>query len=255
MNTDIKWNPKLYNDKHSFVYEYGKELISLLDPKPNETILDLGSGSGQLTYQIGKLVKKIIGIDSSENMVSDAKAKFPNIEFKVANITSFQSKQKFDSIFSNATLHWVKDHTAAINCMYQNLKPNGKIVLEFGGKGNLKPMINQLRKSLSKKNYIEQSKLDTWYFPSIGQYSTELEKAGFRVAMAEHFDRPTALEDKKNGIIDWLSMFAKQFFVNIDENNAKDIKDQVQRALKPNYFKDGKWILDYKRIRIIAIKE
>ena len=28
-----KWDTKLYNEKYSFVYDYGKSLIKLLDPK------------------------------------------------------------------------------------------------------------------------------------------------------------------------------------------------------------------------------
>jgi ubiquinone/menaquinone biosynthesis C-methylase UbiE len=47
-------------------------LLSLLDPKPGQKIVDLGCGSGELT---GKLVKAVgndgfvLGIDSSEDMV------------------------------------------------------------------------------------------------------------------------------------------------------------------------------------------
>jgi len=64
-----QWNPKLYTTKHSFVYDYGKALIDLLEPKTNERILDLGCGSGQLTAIINESAKEVIGMDKSAKMV------------------------------------------------------------------------------------------------------------------------------------------------------------------------------------------
>ncbi len=254
-DTTTKWKPELYNEKHSFVYHYGENLIKLLDPKENERILDLGCGSGQLTFKINKLAKETIGIDKSAEMIADAKSKFPNIEFQVADASNFRFNKKFDSIFSNATLHWVKNHKNAIKCMYENLNSDGKIVLEFGGKGNVQAIVNELRNSLRTKGYDKQSDLNLWYFPSIGEYSTELESAGFRVLLAEHYDRPTELADENSGIKDWISMFAESFFIGVAENHIEEIKDEVQEKTKEQCLINGKWFADYKRIRIVAIKE
>ena len=159
-NTTSKWNPKLYNDKHSFVYNYGEDLIELLDPKKEERILDLGCGSGQLTFKISELAKEVIGIDKSPEMIADAKSKFKNIEFQVADASNFIFNKKFDAIFSNATLHWVINYKGAIKCMFESLNDKGKIVLEFGGKGNVQTIVNQLRNSLAKRGYLEQSNLN-----------------------------------------------------------------------------------------------
>ncbi|WP_411893694.1 class I SAM-dependent methyltransferase [Winogradskyella sp. A2] len=251
-DTKIKWQPSLYNNKHAFVYNYGEELIKLLDPKDYERILDLGCGSGQLTYKINELAKEVIGIDKSSEMIADAKSKFPNIEFYVRDASNFKFEKKFDAIFSNATLHWVNNVEGAIKCMSDNLKPNGKIVLEFGGKGNVQTIVNQLKKSLCSRGYLEQSQLQLWYFPSIGEYTTQLESAGFRVLFAEQYDRPTELADENSGIIDWISMFAQSFFIGVNDNHIEEIKNEVQEEIKAQCLKNGKWIADYKRIRIVA---
>ncbi|MDA9774245.1 methyltransferase domain-containing protein [Saprospiraceae bacterium] len=253
-DTTTKWNPELYNEKHSFVYDYGEKLIELLNPKENERILDLGCGSGQLTYKINELAKETIGIDKSVEMIADAKSKFPSIEFQVQDAENFRFDEKFDSIFSNATLHWVKNYKNSIKSMYENLNPNGKIVVEFGGKGNVQTIVKQLRDSLKRRDYISRSELNQWYFPSIGEYATELESAGFRVLFAEHYDRPTELADQNSGIKDWISMFAKSFFIGVAENHIKEIKNEVQESVKEKCLIDGKWFADYKRIRIVAVK-
>ena len=249
-----KWKPELYNEKHSYVYQYGENLIKLLDPKENQRILDLGCGSGQLTSKINGFAKETIGIDKSADMIADAKTKFPNIEFKVGDAGNFKFDEKFDSIFSNATLHWVKDYKGAIKCMYENLNSNGKIVLEFGGKGNIQTIVNELRNSLRKRGYDKQSNLKLWYFPSIGEYSSELESVGFRVLFAEHYDRPTELSDENSGIKDWISMFADSFFIGVSENHREEIKNEVKEKTKEKCLINGKWFADYKRIRIVAIK-
>jgi len=253
-DTTTKWKPELYNEKHSFVYNYGEKLIELLDPKENERILDLGCGSGQLTFKISELAKKTIGIDKSAEMIADAKSKFPNIEFQVKDAENYKFDKKFNSIFSNATLHWVKNYKDSINSMYENLEDNGKIVVEFGGKGNVQTIVEQLRKSLKIRNYVSQSELNLWYFPSIGEYSTELESAGFKVIFAEHYDRPTELADENSGIKDWISMFAESFFIGVSENHIEEIKNEVQESIKQKCLINGKWFADYKRIRIIALK-
>ena len=254
-DTLTKWKPELYNDKHSFVYQYGENLIKLLDPKENERILDLGCGSGQLTFKINELAKEVIGIDKSAEMIADAKSKFPNIKFQVEDAGNFSFDEKFDSIFSNATLHWIKDYKSAVKCMNENLKPDGKIVVEFGGKGNVQTIVQELRNSLRHRDYIKQSDLNLWYFPSIGEYSTELEAAGFRVLFAEHYNRPTELADENSGIKDWLSMFAESFFIGVIQEHIEEIKNEVQENIKEKCLVNGKWFADYKRIRVIAIKQ
>jgi len=252
--TNTNWNPTLYNGKHSFVYNYGEDLLTILRAKKNERILDLGCGSGQLTYKINQLAREVVGIDSSAEMIADAKAKFKDIDFQVADAADFDFEEKFDAIFSNATLHWVLNYKEAIECMFDSLNNDGRIVLEFGGKGNVQTIVDQLRKSLASRGYIEQSELRQWYFPSIGAYKTELESVGFRVTMAQHFDRPTELADKTTGIKDWIAMFGKAFFNNVTLEHIEEIKQEVQEKVQSKCFINGKWYADYKRIRIVAVK-
>jgi hypothetical protein len=108
---------------------------------------------------------------------------------------------------------------------------------------------------LTNRGYLEQSELKQWYFPSIGEYTTELEAVGFKVTMAQYFDRPTELADKTTGIKDWIAMFGKAFFKNVSLEHIEDIKQEVQEKIQSKCFKNGKWYADYKRIRIVAVKK
>ena len=246
------WDANLYNDKHAFVYEYGASLIELLDPKPNERILDLGCGSGELTESIRERTKDAVGMDKSPEMITKARIKFPLCKFEVADAANFNFDQPFDAIFSNAALHWVVDYKEAVACMFTSLKKGGRIVLEFGGKDNVKKITEQLRNALNARGYVKQANLQLWYFPSIGEYTSELEAAGFSVNSALWYDRPTELSDRETGIKDWLSMFCKPFLAGINYSDVTDIINEVQQNLRPELYRNGKWFADYKRIRIVA---
>jgi trans-aconitate methyltransferase len=251
---DTKWNASLYDDKHNFVFKYGEDLVDTLNPKVRERVLDLGCGTGYLTNIIAGSGAKVIGIDNSLDMIAKAKKEYPAVEFRVMSATEFHFDESFDAIFSNAVLHWVTEKEKAIDCMYSNLKRSGRLVLEMGGKGNVEGIVNALKSSLQKRGFNEDAEKQIWYFPSLSEYTSLLEKRGFRVTYAAHFNRETELKDNNNGIKDWIKMFGSAFLQGINEIVVNEILDEVQEVLKPTHFRNGKWYADYKRLRVVAVK-
>ena len=70
------WSAEAYNRNASFVYSnaYTAAVLSLLDAKPGDRIVDFGCGSGELTVQIEKVATRqqggvVVGVDGSGNMV------------------------------------------------------------------------------------------------------------------------------------------------------------------------------------------
>ena len=248
------WNAHLYDDKHAFVFKYGEDLVDVLQPQAGERILDVGCGTGYLTSMIAALGATVVGIDSALEMIVKAKMQYPDLEFKIQSATEFYFDEHFNAIFSNAVLHWVLQKEMAIDCMYRNLKKSGRVVLEFGGKNNVEKIITALQHSLIKHGFAQNAAIPLWYFPSVGEYAGLLEKRGFRVTYAAHFNRETKLTDTANGIKDWIKMFGSSFLTGIDETVVGHILNEVQEALKPSHFRNGEWYADYKRLRVIAFK-
>lgn len=248
------WEANLYRQKHGFVFDYGKDLISMLNPKAGERILDFGCGTGELTAEIAQSGAELVGIDASSEMIKAAQEQFEGINFIEARGESFIDSKQYDAIFSNATLHWILNPEAAISAMYSNLKPGGRLLLEMGGKGNVATIIETLQDVLEEHGYVKQSKTVNWYFPKLGTYSYFLEKNGFKVTFAHLYDRPTKLNDPNTGIIDWLTMFASKYFTGIPAEDVSSIHKIVQERVKERLYKDGHFYADYKRLRICAIK-
>ncbi|BAZ28019.1 type 11 methyltransferase [Cylindrospermum sp. NIES-4074] len=248
------WNTALYEDKHAFVWRYGEDLLTLLNPQPGEDILDLGCGTGQLTEKIANSGAVVRGIDYAAEMIEKARQNYPQLRFDVADATNFQVEQPLDAVFSNAVLHWVKPAADAIACVHQALKPGGRFVAEFGGKGNVQAIATALENALDAIAIPEPQALNPWYFPSIGEYATLLEQQGFDVIHSNLFSRPTPLAGEEAGIANWIQMFASPFLVELSAEQQKQVIRAVEEQLKPTLYRQGNWTADYRRIRIVAIK-
>jgi trans-aconitate methyltransferase len=249
----MKWDSGLYDRKHDFVSKYGQDLIDILNPKPGEEVLDLGCGTGDLAQLITDRGARVTGIDSSKEMIDAAREKYPWINFDIQSATDFYFNKKFDAVFSNAALHWILEKEKVVKRVHECLKPKGRFVAELGGKGNVEKIISALKSSMAAHGFIKQSQIQTWYFPSLSEYASLLEANGFRLTFASHFERETALKDSR-GIVDWLRMFGRTYLENIAGPEVDKILKEVQHQLKSSSYRDGKWFADYKRLRMVALK-
>lgn len=251
---ETQWDASLYDSQYNYIYKYGEDVIRLLAPHNGERILDLGCGTGYLTHLIAQAGPRITGIDKSPSMIARAQALYPDLDFRVMSATDFHFETPFDAVFSNATLHWVLDKEAAIERIAQALNTGGRFILEMGAKGNVEEIIVATRKVLNRHGYYTNAATQLWYFPSLSEYTTLLEKKGFRVRFAAHFDRPTELKDTENGIKDFLKMFGNALFSNIPENEIDSVLDEIQDMVRPTNYRNGNWYGNYKRLRIAATK-
>ena len=247
-----QWDPALYDQKHSFVFEYGRSLVALLDPKPGERILDLGCGTGQLTKAIADAGAEVVGIDSSANMIGTARAQYPGLAFEQADAADFSFPYSFDAIFSNAVLHWILDAESVVRCVARSLQTGGRFVAEFGGKGNVAEIANALRITL--REYGHEDERPWWYYPTIAQYATLLEKHGLETTFATLQDRLTKLEDGPAGLRNWIEMFKGELLSEIGADRKDQILTGVEKKLRSTLFRDGSWHADYRRLRIVAFK-
>lgn len=251
MNTTAQvWNPSLYQQKHAFVWQSAQDLIDLLAPQPGERILDLGCGTGQLTAQIATTGADVLGLDHAPEMIEQATKNYPDLAFTVADAQNFQVEPPFDAVFSNAALHWMRQPEAVIRCVDAALKPNGRFVAEFGGKGNVAAVVTALQQALLDVTGLTVP--SPWYFPSISEYTVCLEQQGFEVVFAALFDRPTRLEGR-SGLANWLQMFAQRFLADLNFEQQQQVTQSVEDRLGST-FQDDAWNINYRRIRVVARK-
>ncbi len=246
---EIVWDSKLYDKQHHFVSDYGADVLQWLAPQISEQILDVGCGTGQLAAKIAESGAIILGTDASANMIESAKSNYPNLAFEVVDATKLPYHEEFDAIFSNATFHWIENQRGLLSGLYKSLKPGGRLVAEFGGKGNVKSITEAISEAAKILNLSDKILTNFWFFPSISTYTTMLESIGFEVEQAWLFDRPTKLTGD-HGMYEWINQFAQHAFKNLSVEQSEAIKNLAVELLKPKCFQYGEWTADYKRLRI-----
>jgi trans-aconitate methyltransferase len=250
-----QWDPALYDRMHSFVWKYGEELIELLQPGKGERILDLGCGTGHLTHRMALSGAEITGLDRSREMIEQARQAYPAVNFVVAEAANFEFPEPFDAVFSNAALHWMKPPEPVAASIARALRPGGRLVAEFGGKGNLKAIHAAIHQALRAMGLPADQEENLRYYPSIGEYAGILEKHRLFATYATIFDRPTPLEDGENGLRNWLKMFGGDLVNRLSSAERGEFETKVADQLRPILYRDGGWFADYKRLRIVAIRE
>lgn len=155
---------------------------------------------------------------------------------------------QFDGVFSNAVFHWIDDQNGLLKGINRALTPEGQLVCEFGGKGCAETVHSELERLFAKRGLKYRR---TFYFPSLGEYIPLVENNGFKVVYAVLFDRKTYL---KGDLISWINMFDKAPFDRVNEKLADEIKKEAQENLKPVLYEDGRWFVDYVRLRFKGVK-
>lgn len=243
------WNAANYDNAHSYVWTMAADLIDLLAPQTGERVLDVGCGTGHLTAEIARGGARVVGLDASAEMVAKARENYPEIEFRVGNAADFAVEAPFDAVFSNATLHWVKDARAAAGCIFRALRPGGRLVAEFGGAGNVRTIMLAIADALKEVEAPSFDELSPWYYPSISEYGAVLEGTGLELISARLFDRPTPVEA---GLRNWVEQYGSVFLGAVGPEKRERFLSAVEERARRALFKDGKWVADYRRLRIVA---
>lgn len=145
------WNAEDYQQNSTAQQQWARELIAKLALTGSENLLDLGCGDGKVTAEIADRLPHgtVIGIDNSDAMIALASqqypaSRYPNLTFERMDARELAFENQFDVVFSNAVLHWIKDHHPVIEGLFKSLKPGGKILLQMGAKGGVSEYLSVL---------------------------------------------------------------------------------------------------------------
>jgi trans-aconitate 2-methyltransferase len=136
---DFEWDAKFYQKHSSVQYELGLRAIEKLNPRDNENILEIGCGNGILTVTLAKKIPngKIIAIEPSKEMAQQAKENLKdhgitNVKIVNTDAIKINYENKFDSVFSNSAIHWIKKQELIYRLIYRSLKNEGRIMIQTG---------------------------------------------------------------------------------------------------------------------------
>jgi SAM-dependent methyltransferase len=248
-----QWNAAGYAANAHFVPALGQPVLDLLQPQSGERILDLGCGDGALTEKLAVLGARVVGIDTSEEMIAAARKR--SLDARVVDAKALPFENEFDAVFSNAVLHWIKDDPdAPVAGAFRALKAGGRFVGELGGHACVGAITVALVATLERRGVKDATSWIPWYFPTIDDYEIRLRRAGFVPQSVQLIPRPTPLPTGMRG---WLETFANPFCAALPrpQDDRGGFLDEVTALLKPVLCDAaGRWTADYTRLRFAAIK-
>lgn len=244
-----EWDPQQYGQHGAFVHGLAGGVLEWLNAQAGERILDLGCGDGQLTARIAATGAGVVGLDASAQMASAARARGIDVAEGSAEKMPYAA-QSFDAVFSNAALHWVRDHDAMMRDVKRVLKTGGRFVAEMGGHGNVAAILVAVSAALARHGF-EGREDDVNYYPTPAVYARRLTAHGFAVERIELIPRPTPLGE--GGMEAWIRTFRRGVLESIpDAARALVVKDAVAMLTPVLRDEEGNWTADYVRLRFVA---
>jgi trans-aconitate 2-methyltransferase len=185
-----EWNASEYARISTLQAAMAKEVLSLLDLKGAEQILDVGCGNGKTTAEIAACVPAgaVVGVDASAGMIAFAAAHcdpslHPNLQFAVADARHLPYRQQFDRVVSFNALHWIPEQDQALQSIHSAVKPDGRVQLRMVPKGKRKSLedtIEETRLSSRWNGYFKTFH-DPYLHLTVEQYIDLAERNGFQV--------------------------------------------------------------------------
>ena len=172
-----------------------QSVVSMLPELYPEQILELGSGTGQLTRLLAERFPEvpIDAVDVAEKMVEHGHAKFqrfPQINWIVGDAQTFWGGDRYPLIVSSSALHWVEDLEATCENIYQSLEPGGYFALGMMLQGTLREL-HGLRREIAPEKTPGST------LPSYEETKVCLEAVGFVLERRMHAEEEIIYPDAK----------------------------------------------------------
>ena len=147
-------------DNHAlrFFSESAKHLVSYLNLEGDEHVLDVATGTGIVVLTLAKHLPsgRITGIDFSEGMLSQARAKqrksnIHNAEFLKMDMEAIEyPKNHFDAAVCAFGLFYVEDMQGQLSHISDKVKPGGKILITSFQEKSFLPLVEMFLDRIQK---------------------------------------------------------------------------------------------------------
>jgi len=127
------WSAEQYTAFESERTRPVRDLLAALPHRPATAAVDLGCGPGNSTALLVQRFPEaeVTGIDSSPDMIAAARARLPQLRFRVADIATWDPARRFDVILANAVLQWLPGHDALFPRLVAKLGPGGSLAVQM----------------------------------------------------------------------------------------------------------------------------
>jgi len=238
----------LYNKVSSPQFDSGLELIEMLSITPGSDILDIGSGTGNLTFELAKKAGpkgSVFAIEPDSSRVEVSKSECPkgldNITWFEGNLSRFSeaNRKEYDFAYSNYVLHWIENQQQAVQLIYNTLRPGSKFA--FCTCFAWPEVLYDLCNAVSGGDKV----MSSFHFTPEDEWRRYFEEAGFTIV--EERKVPNVIYRDIHELMQWWEATTHGVFsvAKIPEDTKKHLIEKYVGSI--SFFRDG-------NIRLVAQK-
>ncbi|MBS0383755.1 MAG: methyltransferase domain-containing protein [Proteobacteria bacterium] len=253
----MTWDPDVYLKFGGERTRAAADLLARAPLSEPQRIVDLGCGPGNSTALLASRYPKadILGVDSDEAMLAQARAAHVNARFEAGDLETWTPREAPDLIYANAALHWTADPLSVATRLFQALAPGGVLAL-------------QVPQNFDKPSHVEMRAA-----AQDGPWAEKL-RGVFRPALLGALDYARALApcgatldvwstaylhilEGDDAVLKWISGSALRPYLarlNADERASfeANLAARLKRAYPPEG--DGRTYFPFHRVFVIAAK-
>ncbi|CAI7667672.1 unnamed protein product [Penicillium pancosmium] len=215
-----------------------RDLLSRVPLTSPKRVVDLGCGPANSTAVIESRYPdaKLVGIDSSPDMIRKAKATLPHLDFTVEDLTSYSPQGEVDLFYSNAVFQWLKkgERFEIVKKLMATQPSGGVFAL-------------QVPDNLAEPSHVLMRETAT-----SGPWAEKLARVNIFHTSYYH-----ALENHA-AIIEWVKGTGLRPFLDpLQPEEKEGFLKEYLKALQQAYpaCEDGRVLLRYPRLFVVAVKK
>lgn len=258
------WNPELYNRFRRYREEPFLAILEKLNLRGDESIVDLGCGSGENTIEPARRAPRgrAMGFDSSSAMIEAANKVLEAVEpelrsrisFHKGDVRDFNADREYSIVFSNATLQWVPNHRDIFKRIFTALVPGGRVVVQMpkNDRETAQMTILKLAGESPWKELLGSVMVPSRSVPGPDHYDNMLTEIGFaEVNCYDHvFQHPMR---NTEDIVEWSRATTLRPFLNaLAEDKHEAFLSALIERLNKGYATDGPLVFPFRRLFIWA---
>lgn len=252
------WDPQLYRQFESERTRPALELLARIPATDVRFATDLGCGPGNSTELLARAwpEARIVGLDSSEAMLAQARERLPHCAFLNEDIRRWRATEPQQVIYANASLQWLDAHDSLLPYLTSQLDSGGALAIQMPD--NLQEPSHRLMREIAacdpwrqRIGDVERKKLlaSERYYDLLSQAGCEVDiwRTTYYHVMAD-----------AQAIVAWLKSTGLRPFLNaLEPDEQPRFLEQYHQALQQAYppRADGRVLLAFPRLFIVAVKK
>jgi trans-aconitate 2-methyltransferase len=253
------WNAKQYLKFEDQRTRPARDLLAQIPLAEARKVFDLGCGPGNSTQLLVARFPEaeMIGVDSSPDMLRQARERLPRCEFVQADLSNWPAPADADILYSNATFQWVPDHLAVMLRLLAGLKSGGVLAVQMPD--NLDEPSHVWMREVAREEpwskLLPKNPRDRTALPSVQEYYDALKPHCSGLEIWHTFYQHAL--DGPEAIVEWvkgtgLRPFIDPLPVQERESYLRAYTARIAAAYPARF--DGKVLLRFPRLFIVACR-